>query len=172
VPQEPEPEWLQQWRQAKLAMFKAAFDGAKEPGAAIRAAMSCEEDDAADAASDDESSGSDWEEEKEVRVMRYKHALRRLRKAFPDERCDWTDDGVCESTVEGCVCGGPDANQAAWPWVLQRPACFYCWCECERGVENKEAERRMWLWASEQGEAWQAGEERDADRFEALCGDL
>ena len=36
---------------------------------------------------------------------------------------------------------------------------FYCWCECERGAANKQAERDMWLWATEQGEAWKAGEE-------------
>ena len=167
---ESEPAWLRQWRQAKLVMFTAAFDGSKEPAAAIRAAMECEENDELDANSDSE--GSNWEEEKDLAVTRYKHALRKLRKAFPDERCDWTDDGVCKSTVEACVCRRPNADQAGWPWVLQRPAYLYCWCECERGVKNKQTERQMWLWATEQGEAGRAGEERDMERFEALCSQL
>lgn len=105
---ESEPEWLQQWRQAKTAMFKATFDGAKEPAAAIRVAMVCEENDELDTNSDSE--GSTWEEEKELAETSYKHALRRLRKAFPDERCDWTDDGICTSMREGCVCG--QSNEA------------------------------------------------------------
>ena len=49
---------------------------------------------------------------------------------------------------------------------------FYCWCECERGAANKQAERDMWLWATEQGEAWKAGEERDMGCFEAYCGQI
>ena len=53
--------------------------------------------------------------------------------------------------------------------MLQRPAYFYGWCECERGAKNKQAEREMWLWATEQGEAWNAMEERDRERFERLC---
>ena len=54
----------------------------------------------------------------------------------------------------------------------ERPAYLYGWCECERGVKSKEAERRMWLWATEQGEAWRACEERDVERFEAFYAQL
>ena len=63
--------------------------------------MECEENDELDANSDSE--GSDWQEEKELAETRYKHALRKLKKAFPDEHCDWTDDGVCETVLEGCT---------------------------------------------------------------------
>ena len=154
-------------------MFTAAFDGAKQPAAAIRAAIECEENDVLDCDSDSE--GSEWEGIKDVAATRYKHALRRLQRAFPGEHCDWTEDGVCENIAERCVCGVPDAGQAAWPWVLQRPAFFYCCCEFERGVANKQAERDMWVVAvghRAQGEAREDGEERDIDRFAAFCNQI
>ena len=59
-------------------------------------------------------------------------------------------------------------------FALMPPAFFYQegWCECERGVANKQAERDMWLWATEQGEAREDGEERDMDRFAAFCNHI
>ena len=69
----------------------------------IRVAMEVEENDIAEEA-DDGSVGSTWSEDMEAAKVHYKHTLRRLKRAYPDELCAWTDDGVCEQRGTAVVC--------------------------------------------------------------------
>ena len=80
------------------------------------------------------------------------HALRRLKKAFPDVLNDCSDEGECEHR-RPCPCGR--GWRGAWPWVLQTPARGFCEQSEETRHENTPAglypchqihgERQRWL---------------------------
>ena len=78
----------------------------------------------------------EYEEEKEVLAVRYKHTLRQLKAAFPTENCDWDEDGACKRDRR-CPCGR--GRLAGWPWVLQIDARL---CKCGRGLQER------WAWVN------------------------
>ena len=94
------------------------------------------------------------EEKRELAMVRYKHALRRLKKAFPHVLNDCSDEGECEHR-RPCPCGR--GWRGAWPWVLQTPARGFCEQSEETRHENTPAglypchqihgERQRWLGA-------------------------
>jgi len=128
----------------------------KRVGRAIRAARDLEafipapkvicSDDSDESASEaDSETDSEEDEEAELATVRYKHALRRLDRAYPhyqfgsvrDPR-DTTQVATAANTVP-CKCGG---RKGQWPWLLQ-PACLG-FCDCDA----VESERWSWCYAS------------------------
>ena len=103
------------------------------------------------------------EEKRELAMVRYKHALRRLKKAFPHVLNDCSDEGECEHR-RPCPCGR--GWRGAWPWVLQTPARGFCEQSEETRHENTPAglyscgqlhgERQRWL----DGYSWSDPAER------------
>ena len=131
-------------------MFQATAAGASEAVDAIKAATECKDFDDVMTDSDSDHLALDpWpvSEHEEIARVQYRHALQRLKAKFPDECCDWTDDGVC-SYCRPCPCG--QGFRGAWPWVLQRPHEFYELCDCVVAEEHGECrmnERHLYFWA-------------------------
>jgi len=83
-------------------------------------------------------------EEEEVAGVVYKHALRRLRAAFPDELCDWSEDGMCEHR-RVCPCTDRHCRgRVGWAWLLASPSSFGY--GCNYGIDQ---EREAWLRAGD-----------------------
>ena len=94
-------------------------------------------------------------EDIELALAQYRHALSRLKAAFPEVLNDCSADGTCEHRRR-CPCGG--GMRGAWPWVIQTPRRGYCErskqrrSECndqdgEWSCEELHEERQRWLWA-------------------------
>ena len=62
-------------------------------------------------------------EEYELELVHYKHALARLKEAYPNVLNDCAPDGTCEHR-RPCPCGR--GMRGAWPWVVQTPRRGYC----------------------------------------------
>ena len=108
------------------------------------------------------------EEELELARLRYKHALRRLKAAFPSTLNDCSPEGKCEHR-RPCPCG--QGQRGAWPWVIQTPARGFCEITAQQRGEftprgllscyELSEERERWRWAL----AWGSEEHRDAMRM-------
>ena len=110
------------------------------------------------------------EEELELAHLRYKHALRRLKAAFPDVLNDCSPEGVCQHR-RPCPCG--QGQRGAWPWVIQTAARGFCEITAQQRGEftprglcscyELDYERERWRWAT----AWsdEGAEERRAMRM-------
>ena len=152
----PEPEPVDPRQLALEAMF-----GSQEAQDAIDAAYDCEN-------IEQQHTEAGWghfdedgeplnkekiEEEMELASVRYKHALKRLKAAFPRVLNDCTPEGVCAHR-RPCSCGR--GQRGAWPWVVQTPARGYCeqsWATLHqhtpRGLiscPELDEERARWLW--------------------------
>ena len=79
---------------------------------------------------DDDPDYNDSEEEKEVAIVRYRHALSRLKAAFPSLCPGWSGEvqRADEQNSVPCVaaCGG---RLGAWPWTVQTHALGFCNCD-------------------------------------------
>ena len=154
--------------QALVRMFAASFAGAKEPINAIKTAMTCEMFDES-AIEVDEEHAEERDLEEAAAGVRYKHALRKLKAAFPNELCDWSYDGVCERR-RPCRCGR--GERAAWPWVLQLPGDIWGFCQQRYCIDK---ERFAWLEvAAWQANVWHGREPGDPvwhgfARFQEMC---
>ena len=136
-------------------MFAAAFAGVQEPWNAIIAAVACEDFDVKNLDSSGEENGEQTEEydlKEAAAKVRSKHALRRLKARFPEELCDWSEDGVCDHQ-RPCLCGS--GKRGVWPWVLRHPADMWGYCEVYPSCMCEE--REWWLWASCQAKSWRDG---------------
>ena len=122
--------------------------------------------------------------------MRYKHALRRLKAAFPSELNDCSAEGTCEHR-RLCPCGR--GQRGAWPWVVQTPARGFCEQRWDtlgftpRGLfscSELHEERERWRWAlawgdpaqrtrpvGPKGECWMS-EQRYREQYEGLRREL
>ena len=100
--------------------------GSDEAMEAILAAEKVESAEQDLAEFDEEGRNPVWEEsseELEHALVSYKHALTRLKAAFPDVLNDCSDIGTCEIR-RPCPCGR--GLRGAWPWVVQTPRRGYC----------------------------------------------
>ena len=78
---------------------------------------------------DDDVEYRDSEEEKEIAIVRYKHALTRLKAAYPSLCPGWHGElqRACEQNSMPCAaaCGG---KLGVWPWTVQTHALGFCTC--------------------------------------------
>ena len=141
--------------EAASAELIAELMQSKRVGIAIRAARDleafipapkvCSKDSDESASKADSETDSEEDEEAELATVRYKHALRRLGRAYPCyqfgtvyDPWDTTQVATAANTVP-CKCGG---RKGQWPWLLQ-PACLG-FCDCD----TVESERWVWCYAS------------------------
>ena len=83
------------------------------------------------------------EENYELACVKHKHALRRLREAFP-EACGE------EHHTRPCPCGR--GALAMWPWVVQTAQQGFC--ECDMASWERTCWRREWIAAGYPRLAW------------------
>ena len=99
-------------------------------------------------------------DELELAQVQYRHALRRLKEAFPGEFNDCAADGTCEHRR---VCRCDRGVRGGWPWVVQSPARGFCAGDEKRhhkltpcglySCPELDREREWWLWAHGWGSA-------------------
>ena len=158
---EPAPVDLR--RNALEAMW-----GSQEAIDAINAADRCEDAECDWTQHDSDDDEDELKDKIELAFLHYKQALRRLKKAFPDELNDCSEEGACEHR-RPCPCGR--GKRGAWPWVVQTPARGFCEVPREsrpagelRGMFScgeLHEERQRWVWAN----AW-VGPDKAAERAE------
>ena len=59
----------------------------------------------------------------DLALLKYQHALARLKAAFRDALNDCSAEGACEH-LRPCPCGR--GVRGAWPWVVQTPRRGFC----------------------------------------------
>ena len=124
-----------------------AIRAARDLEAFIPAPKVCSKDSDESASEADSETDSEEDEEVELATVRYKHALRRLGRAYPCyqfgtvyDPWDTTQVATAANTVP-CKCGG---RKGQWPWLfLLQPACLG-FCDCD----TVESERWVWCYAS------------------------
>ena len=160
-----EPAPVDMRRRALEAMW-----GSQEAADAIQAADRCEDAEGDWTQRDSDDDEDELKEQIERAFLHYKHKLRRLKSAFPNELNDCSEQGECEHR-RPCPCGQGGACRGAWPWVVQTPTRGFCEVPREsrpagelRGMfscEELHEERQRWVWAS----AW-VGPDKAAARAE------
>lgn len=159
---------------------------------AIDAAITVEEAERDLAEFDDEGHNAVYEEtseEYELALVHYRHALERLKAAFPDVLNDCSPDGTCEHR-RPCPCGR--GVRGAWPWVVQTPKRGYCEDERDRGAMHAHfyscielhEERERWLhvlcWSDPATRAKRLGPNGERSmseahyraQYESICSEL
>jgi hypothetical protein len=135
---------------------------------AISAAERCERAEMDWTQHDSDDDEDELKEEIEQAFVHYKYQLRKLKKSFPDELNDCSEDSTCKHR-RPCPCG--QGGRGGWAWVVQTPARGFCEVTREsrpagelRGLfscEELHEERARWVWAC----AW-VGSDKAAKRAE------